>query len=103
MNTTSNFTPLLSEQSLLYISAGVLLLLVTAGAAFTIILRNDPAKISAFRGGRSLHYFTIFAVVLVSTLLAFEGILSGEAMASILGGIIGYVLGTLQAKPTQGA
>ena len=90
--------PILSEQSLLWMSGGIAFLLVVAGLSFAFILRNDPKQIKSFRGGRILHYVTILAVVLATILLALERILSGEAVSTILGGIIGYVLGTLKER-----
>jgi hypothetical protein len=94
-------TPILGETSLLILAGGVGVLLLAAGAAFTILFYRDPTKVQAFRGGRILHYATIFTVVFATIVLSIEGILSGEAVASILGGIIGYVLGTLKAETTR--
>ena len=99
MEQNTHMPPLLGEQSLLIIAGGLLILIIVAGICFTIILRKDPSQIKMFRGGRALHYVTVLTVVFASVLLAFEGILSGEAVATILGGIIGYVLGTLREKP----
>lgn len=93
--------PILSEQSLLIVAGGVLALLVTAGICFTIVLRRDPSAIRYFRRGRALHHVTILTVAFATVVLALEGILTGEAVASILGGIIGYVLGSLKEMSDQ--
>ena len=90
--------PILSEQSLLWMMGGIMIVLIMAGISFTIILKNDPKQIKSFRGGRILHYVTIMAVVFATILLALERILTGEAVSTILGGIIGYVLGTLKER-----
>jgi len=95
-------TPILSEQSLLWMMGGLMILLIMAGISFTIILKNDPKQIKSFRGGRILHYVTVLAVVFATILLALERILSGEAVSTILGGIIGYVLGTLKERGATG-
>jgi hypothetical protein len=99
MGSQSTLQPILSEQSLLFLAAGIFALAVIAGVCFTIILRKDASNIKSFRGGRILHYVTVLVVVFASILLALERILSGEAVATILGGIIGYVLGTLRERP----
>jgi glucose uptake protein GlcU len=102
MQTQQSLTPILSEQSLLYIAGSVFVVMVVAGIAFTIIFKKDPHAVKEFRGGRgALHYFTIVSVVFATILLALERILTGEAVASILGGIVGYVLGTLKQKSDE--
>jgi hypothetical protein len=98
----SNQDPILSEQSLLWMMGGLMALIIMAGISFTIILRKDPKQVKAFRGGRILHYVTVLAVVFATILLALERILTGEAVSTILGGIIGYVLGTLKEREGTG-
>jgi hypothetical protein len=98
MQQSGSYAPIFSEQSLLIIGGGIMLILLAAGVAFTIILKDDPSKIKDFRGGRALHYVTIVVVVFAAGILALEGVLSGEAVSSILGGIVGYVLGTLTSQ-----
>lgn len=91
-------TPILSEQSLLMMGGAIVGLVVFAGICFTIVLYRDPDSIRSFRGGNVVHYVTVIAVVMATITLALERVLTGEAAASILSGIIGYVLGTLRYR-----
>ena len=91
--------PILSESTLLILVYAISIITIMAGIAFTVLLYKDPGKIRSFRGGRVLHYVTVLAVVIATLILSLERILTGEAAASILGGIIGYVLGTLNKTP----
>lgn len=100
MGSSGTIQPILGEQSLLLVGAGILAIFIAAGISFTVILRHDPSKIEAFRGGRALHYITIVVIVFATALLALEHIVSGEAVSNIFGGIIGYVLGTLRGSDT---
>ena len=95
MNET-DLGPIIGEQGLLIMGGAIVFLTVVAGIAFTLIFKSNPSNIKAFRGGRILHYVTVLVVVFATVLLGLERIMSGEAAASILGGIIGYVLGTLK-------
>jgi hypothetical protein len=98
MNTQSPPTPILSEQGLLLVFAGLFLIIIFAGASFGIIFRRNPTSVREYRGGRALHYVTVVAIVFSTIILGLERVLAGEAVASLLGGIIGYVLGTLKQK-----
>ena len=94
--------PILSEQGLLILGGAVLGLIVITGICFTIILYRDPRAVGSFRGGRIVHYVTVFTVVFATIILALERVFTGEAAASILSGIVGYVLGTLRYQgPTD--
>lgn len=94
--TQPELAPIIGEQGLLIMGGAFIFLSLVAGIAFTVIFKTDPSSIKAFRGGRILHYVTVLVVVFATILLGLERIMSGEAAASILGGIIGYVLGTLK-------
>ncbi len=89
-------TPLLSEQSLLWVGAGVLILAIVGGICVTYIMTRHEHGLQNFRGGSSLYFFTILAVTFSTVLLGLERILTGEAVAGILSGIVGYVLGALK-------
>jgi len=106
MQDQNTLTPILGEQSLLIAGAGLFAAIVVAGICFAIVLKKDPTAIRSFRGGRVLHIITILTVILATVILALERILTGEAVASIIGGIVGYVLGSLKpgtesAQPDQ--
>ncbi len=89
--------PILKENSLLWVAAGTAFLTLAAGVCFTVIVRANPQRaVRAFRGGRALQHITVFTIVFATVLLGLERVLTGEAVASILGGIIGYVLGSLR-------
>ena len=88
--------PILQEHSILWVAAGTAVITFAAGICFTIIVSRNPEKaIYVFRGGRALQHITVLTVVFATLLLGLERILTGEAVASLLGGIIGYVLGSL--------
>jgi len=92
----NDLSPILGENAVLYIAAGVLFMIISFGVCFAITLKKDPALVKEFRGGRVLHILTVMNVVLATVVLGLERILNGEAIAGILGGIIGYVLGSLK-------
>lgn len=97
----NDLSPIISEQGLLIIGGAIVFLSLVAGISFTVLFKTDPSSVKAFRGGRILHYVTVLVVVFATVLLALERIMSGEAAASILGGIIGYVLGTLKKSEDE--
>jgi hypothetical protein len=91
--------PLLGEQGLL-IAAGMLLALsLVAGLCVTILYRANPAIADQVTRTQPLHILTVLAVVCATTVLALERILTGEVAASLLSGIVGYVLGSLKQTP----
>jgi len=88
--------PILSEKTLLWIVMTSLFLCLAGGICLTIILKKAPDAFKPYRKTRILHLVTVIIVVFATTILGLERILSGEAVATILGGIIGYVLGSLR-------
>ena len=86
--------PILSEKTLLIIVMASLFLCLVAGACFTSIIKKHPDAFKPYRKAKILHFSTVIIVVFAITILGLERILSGEAVAGILGGIVGYVLGS---------
>ena len=89
--------PILGEQSLLIIGAMLMVVIALALVCGTIIVVKSPATLPEFTSARRLHLITVLIVALSTSILGLERILTGEAVASILGGIVGYVLGSLKS------
>jgi len=89
--------PLLHEQTLLMIAMGGLAAAVVALVLITLLVSRNPQLLQELLGLDTLHMLTVALVVVTTGTLALEGILSGEAVASILGGVVGYVLGSLKS------
>ena len=60
--------------------------------------KNANAAASLLIKSKTLHIMTVLVVVFAATILGLERILTGEAIATIFGGVIGYVLGSLRAE-----
>src|SRR4051812_5961249 len=88
--------PVLNEQSLLRTGGMLLALCLAAGVCFTILYRHDPSIGDGIVRAQPLHILTVLAVVLATCVLALERILTGEVAASLLSGVVGYVLGSLK-------
>ncbi|KKN25405.1 hypothetical protein LCGC14_0885150 [marine sediment metagenome] len=88
--------PILSEKTLFWMVMASLFLCLVAGICFTCIIKKNPNAFKPYRKAKILHLSTVIIVVFATTILGLERILSGEAVAGILGGIVGYVLGSLK-------
>jgi hypothetical protein len=90
--------PILKEDNLILAAAMLLVLALAAGVCFTILFKSNPDLFEVARASGTLHLVTVLAVVLSTTLLSLERVLTGEVTASILSGIVGYVLGSIGSK-----
>lgn len=95
--------PLLNEQSLLVLGGMVLAIVALALVCGTIIVLKSPAVLEHFTSARRLHLITVLVIVLATVVLGLERVLTGEAVASLLGGIVGYVLGSLKTPSEPGS
>ena len=89
--------PILGEQSLLVMVGAVLAFAGLFSVCVTLALRNNPDLGRHLLGAGTLHIITVLAVVFAAAILALERVLTGEAVATLLGGIVGYVLGSLKS------
>jgi hypothetical protein len=101
-------TPLLNEQGLLVLGGMVLAIVALALVCGTLIVLKSPSALERFTSVGRLHLITVLVIALATVVLGLERVLTGEAVASLLGGIVGYVLGSLKtpsgpASPRQGA
>ena len=103
MNELQTAAPILSEQSLLWIAGGTIFVVLFTGVILAIILKNTQDGIQAIRGGRALEHVTVFTVIFSALILGLERVLTGEAVAGILGGIVGYVLGSMKKSSVNKA
>lgn len=90
--------PILGEQSLLIIGGMLLAVIALALVCGTIIVVKAPATLEHFTSARRLHLITVLIIALATSIMGLERILTGETVASILGGIVGYVLGSLKSS-----
>jgi amino acid transporter len=86
--------PVLTEQGLLMATAMVMSIVVVGIVCMTIVVKAHPSLAQEFRQATTLHLLTIMAIVITTSMLGLERILPSEAVASILSGIVGYVLGS---------
>lgn len=94
--------PLLSEQSLLVLAAMLMAVIAIATICGTIVVVKSPGSLQDFTSPRRLHLITVLVIVVATSIMGIERVLTGEAVASLLGGIVGYVLGSLKSgdEPT---
>ena len=60
-----------------------------------IVLRNNVEQLKALLlEGNLIRILTVIAIAVTTTFLALVGILEGIAVATLFGGIVGYVLGS---------
>src|SRR5215207_8979216 len=90
--------PLLTDQSLVIAVISTFALTGLAFVLIAIVVRQHPQLVDQVVSADTLHMITVMPVLLATVSLAVEGIFTGEAAASILSGIVGYVLGSLKGK-----
>ena len=100
MDTINTFQPI-TDSTLLYIFAGIIVLALAGGACLTIIFRKNPNLMIEFRKTEFFYIITVFGIVLATVVLGLRGILDGKSISAILGGIVGYVLGSLRKHDSQ--
>ena len=104
--TQTQLPPILDAQELL-IAGGMLLALALAGGiSVAVLYRANPGVGEALARTQPLYILTVLAVVVATTVLALERIMTGDVAASVLSGIVGYVLGSLKqttSPPTSGS
>jgi len=93
--------PLLSEQSLILLFSAIVVLSFAALAVAFLLIRRDPTVIDRITDLHTLYILTVAFVLLVTGTLALERVLSDSATAGILGGIVGYVLGSLKHRENR--
>ena len=81
--------PTLNGQELLELILGAAVLLVPALVLFERLIARKGI------GVRSIQYIAVGTVVPVVALLSVRGMMQGEAVAAILAGLVGYLLGNI--------
>tara|TARA_R110002051_G_scaffold302753_3_gene371256 strand:+ start:121 stop:417 length:297 start_codon:yes stop_codon:yes gene_type:complete len=81
--------PTLNGQELLELILGAAVLLVPALVLFERLIARKGI------GVRSIQYIAVGTVVPVVALLSLRGMMQGEAVAAILAGLVGYLLGNI--------
>lgn len=62
--------------------------------AFFVVLRNKEHVRDLLAGSSFLQNLTVIGVVITTGCLAIVGVLKGELAATLLSGVVGYVLGS---------
>jgi len=94
-NTTTMVVPLFSEKTFLLVFAGLLFFALVGAVCLTILFRKDPESIGRLAKTDMFYIITVLVVVFATGVLALQGILDGKAVSAILGGVVGYVLGSI--------
>jgi len=87
--------PVFSQNGLLILFGGVVILCVVGGLCLTHIFRKDPDKMIEFRKTDFFYILTVLVVVASVVLLGLQHIMDGPSISAILGGVVGYVLGSI--------
>lgn len=88
--------PILGEQSLLIVILSTFPLTGFGLVLVMLVVLRNPQVVAEVVSTGALHLMTVMLVLLATVSLAVEGIISGEAAVGVLGGIVGYVLGSLK-------
>jgi hypothetical protein len=90
--------PALDQTGLIQIILGLLLVTVIVIICVAVVVRNRPELLPELISPNMLHILTVIFAMFTAAVLALQGILTGELVASILSGIVGYVLGSLTTR-----
>jgi hypothetical protein len=97
---TSPVLPIIDETGLLFMVGGVLAVTIVVVVCVTVVIKGDPKLLAGLTSPSTLHIITVIFAIFTVAVLALEGILSGEVVANVLSGIVGYVLGSLKSTST---
>jgi hypothetical protein len=68
--------------------------------SFFYVAKHTRESLRELIGGSFIQNLTVILVVAVAGCLALARVLSGEVTATLLSGIVGYVLGSVRTAPT---
>lgn len=87
--------PILTGNQFIYVFAIICIMLVIGWIwLFYVVRHNNESVRDLLTGSSFLQNLTIIGVVIVTGLLGIMGVLKGELVSTLLGSIVGYVLGT---------
>jgi len=88
--------PTVTSSAIFYVE---IIAALTIPASFVVVVFHR-LKSQMGMGYRSIQFLALGTVMPIVMILALEGKLAGEAVAAIIGGIVGYLF-TSAAKPTK--
>lgn len=65
---------------------------------FWVVKQNSEGVHQVLAGGAFLQNLTVIGIVVMVGVLSIGGVLTGELAATLLSGIVGYVLGTARSR-----
>src|SRR5437899_674343 len=87
--------PALDQTGLIQIVIGLFIVTVIVIICVALVVRNRPELLPELISPNMLHILTVIFAIFTAAVLALQGILTGELVANLLSGIVGYVLGSL--------
>ncbi len=86
--------PIFDAEQLRWIITAGLAVLFGGGLTSSFLLSQTKREYP-----NGIHIVTILVVIFAATMLALEGVLSGDTTGAILSGIVGYVLASMGRMP----
>lgn len=90
--------PALDQNGIIQLIIGLLVVTVIVIICVAVLVRSNPALLADLISPNMLHIITVIFAMFTAAILALQGILTGEIVANLLSGIVGYVLGSLKAR-----